>query len=283
MFEHVDSNCLQIEQSLPEGYYACTEDDGDIVIRNLKRESLQWGYDRSKFWEENTNILKDYPYCKNYNFQYIEMYCWGESEHFGCDYEKNGCFIKPDDVVVDIGANIGMFSRRAIERGAKKVYAYEPSNDAFKCLLLNVDASKVESYKASISSHTGFTEMRVTEGSYPMASTDDPRELLSIENVPCYTMDDLMNFDVLPSKIDFLKIDAEGGEIGIFEGLSAENLLNVDRIAMETHHNAVDGGEHNRKIAQLLERITSTFTSHYQLSYKVGEQEYWVQTITAWR
>jgi hypothetical protein len=130
-WRYVDtSSVVKIKKDLPEGYYACVENGGEIVIRNLKEESKQWGGARTDVYdliEDGT----DYPYGLSWNIQYMEMYHWGESAPFRCDYEKKGCYIKSDDkVVVDVGANIGIFTRLALERGVEKVYAFEPSFDA---------------------------------------------------------------------------------------------------------------------------------------------------------
>ena len=41
-------------------------------------------------------------------------------------YTDPNVFIEDGDVVVDIGANVGVFSLFAFKEGAKRVYAYEP-------------------------------------------------------------------------------------------------------------------------------------------------------------
>ena len=92
MFDHVNVNENKIDGKLPDGYYACTESNGDIIIRNLKEESKQWGERRSEFWEDNNT--GEYPFAMGYNFQYIEIHHWGESSPYTCDYEKKG-FIYP--------------------------------------------------------------------------------------------------------------------------------------------------------------------------------------------
>ena len=283
-FDHlgnVDFNSTVIEQNLQAGYYACTEPNGNIVIRNLKRESMQWNDIRDDFWADTS---KFYPFCNNFNFQYMEMYHWAESMPFSCDYEKDGCHIKEGDVIVDVGANIGMFSRLAIERGASKVYAFEPSMDAMKCLLLNVDRSIVDVHKSCLYSHTGFIDIRVTKDSFPMASIDDHREISNVENVSCYTIDDLIEFGVLPERIDFMKVDVEGSECHVFEGLSNSNLANIDRLAVETHHHPEGHVLHDEEnILSLLQRLSNAFPHNKQLQYGAGGVGSWTQTINCWR
>ena len=283
-YKYVNYDETRIAQPFPEGFYACIERDGDIVIRNLKEESLEWGSDRIKFWSDSN---KDkYPYSRNYNFQYMEMYNWRESEDRKCDYFYGGCMIKPNDVVVDIGANVGMFARLAKEMGAKHVYAFEPSHDAFKCMMYNTYHTYMSSYKACVHNFTGFTDVNITDNTYPMAEIVRPsHELETVESVPCYTLDDLIEFGILPSKIDFMKIDVEGSEVEVFEGFSNENLANIDRLAMEAHFAPENSFNRNDQVIDVLERLCQSFPNSYQLDYNVDgdRNKHWTRTITLWK
>ena len=283
-YKHVNFNETRIAQPLPEGYYACTERDGDITIRNLKEESLEYMDDRDKFWGDTNK--DQYPYSLHYNFQYMEMYHWGESPKYGCDYERDGCFLKPDDVVVDIGANVGIFTRLAHERGAKHVFAFEPSFDAYKCLLLNTHHTNTSPYKACIHNFSGFTDINITSSTYPMAEVvRTESKLESVENVSCYTLDDLMDHEILPSKIDFMKIDIEGNEVELFEGLSDSNLANIDRLSLEAHFAPTSVPNRNDEVTAVLERLCCSFSSSYQMSYNPdgNKDRFWTRTINLWK
>ena len=87
----VDKSTVVIGRNLLDGHYACPEKNGTIVVRNLKRESEQWCANRDSWAAYD---FSNYPYNKNWNFLYMEMYWWGESKRFGCDYEKRGCYLK---------------------------------------------------------------------------------------------------------------------------------------------------------------------------------------------
>ena len=178
-YKNVDYESTIITQPLPDGYYACTENNGNVTIRDLKTEALEWEDSRERILH-----LRDYPYCRHYNWQYTEMYHWGESEPFKCDYEKLDCYLKQGDVVVDIGANVGMFTRLALEKGAKEVHAFEPSEDAYKCLLINASDDRVKSYRACLHNYNGWVEIGVNE--YPMATAmSDSMGDSKRETVPC--------------------------------------------------------------------------------------------------
>ena len=51
---------------------------------------------------------KDLTSYWGYDFIYNEIYNW-EFSQTGCIYEMFDCLIKPNDVVVDLGSNVGFF------------------------------------------------------------------------------------------------------------------------------------------------------------------------------
>jgi tRNA/tmRNA/rRNA uracil-C5-methylase (TrmA/RlmC/RlmD family) len=76
-----------------------------------------------------------------------KIYCLNAPEaratlHEICDdqlYLQAGLSISPGDVVLDIGANIGVFTLYAAKQGAQ-VYAYEPMPPTYGVLQQNVKA-----------------------------------------------------------------------------------------------------------------------------------------------
>jgi hypothetical protein len=93
-----------------------------------------------------------------------------------------------------------------------------------------------------VGDHDGVFEIRVGgshQGDYFMAQTVKGYEISDTTNNYHYPsfmvkMDTMFNFGFF-DYIDFLKVDIEGGEFKLFEGLSDRNLLKIDKIAMEYH------------------------------------------------
>jgi FkbM family methyltransferase len=139
--------------------------------------------------------------------------------------------VQPDDVVVDIGACVGMFTAHALDLGAKCVYAVEPNKDLMKCVIENTQEA-VTSWP-----------QRVIPVEYAIGS--DP----SHTNFVFYTDDfKTMSFQQFINRydiyhIDYLKLDCEGGE---YDVLSEENLEwvrnNVKHISVECHLRASPDG-----------------------------------------
>ena len=62
------------------------------------------------------------------------------------------------DVVVDLGANIGIFTRFAYKEGASKVIAFEPDKRYFELLKLNSDPRSIL-FNAAMSDSIGVTRL----------------------------------------------------------------------------------------------------------------------------
>jgi len=76
--------------------------------------------------------------------------------------------ILSNDVVVDIGANIGVFNIYAAKKTKNKVYAFEPFPDNYKILKNNIFQNKLDNiqpYNYAISDYSGIVKLYVTESS----------------------------------------------------------------------------------------------------------------------
>tara|TARA_B100001123_G_C15288764_1_gene1016648 strand:+ start:1018 stop:1803 length:786 start_codon:yes stop_codon:yes gene_type:complete len=160
----------------------------------------------------------------------------------GSDYERAGCFIKEGDIVVDVGANIGCFSRYALTKNPSRVISYEPFSKNFECLKYNTKDTICEIHQNAVSNNSEPITLLGSDtfsgGSNIM--NHDQNGLYNIsETVDCVTLDSLFENDVI-DKIDFLKIDVEGAEIQVIKGLNSDNLFKVKKIAMEVHKNMFD-------------------------------------------
>ena len=207
--------------------------NGLKVERNLLKEmgDKQFSLEAYNNKERDLDDI-NYMYYENFN-----MYDVYESQ--GSDYERFGCVINPGDTVVDIGGNIGMFTRRALERGASRVITFEPMSKAFACLVDNI-GYEAECHKIAIGKEFGVKNLGVPGsfsnlgGSTSMMDLDT-RSAAYSENVVSMGLSELWDLGILPERINFLKIDCEGGEKEIIESLTDDQLSKIDKISMEYH------------------------------------------------
>ena len=143
--------------------------------------------------------------------------------------------VRAGSEVVDIGANIGVFTLFAIHCGASRVHAYEPSAGAFACLERNVRANGLESRVAVF---------QVAVGAGPERAVSFPRRssvFNSLDSAGGQECDDvrLETLATVLQRLDrpeLIKLDCEGEEERILADASIDTLNRVQDIRLEYHH-----------------------------------------------
>jgi FkbM family methyltransferase len=143
--------------------------------------------------------------------------------------------------VVDIGANIGVFAYRAELRGASQVICFEPMNVTFNSLKKNI-GQKTTVHKLAVGGKNEFKKFVIhTDYSHLGGGFDITKEEIRngrdiIHEDITFSIDINSLFDgTLCDKIDFLKIDVEGGEVEILNSITDENLKSLRCLAAEFH------------------------------------------------
>lgn len=132
--------------------------------------------------------------------------------------------VKAGDIVVDLGACIGMFTCRALDLGASKVYSVEPSLQLLSTTMKNVLPHLVEN-PGSV----------VPENAFIGSEKDHTLNSFSDSNAKTMAFSEFLYKHNI-NHIDYLKIDIEGGEYSIFTERNWDFLCNnVKHIAVEWH------------------------------------------------
>jgi FkbM family methyltransferase len=167
-----------------------------------------------------------------YHHMFNELHFSEDQYTKGCNYERFDCVIEKGDVVVDVGANIGMFANVAYHKGASEILCFEPSDIAFECLVRN-KPFKTKTFKAAVLDYIGMAKISLPSQDDTMgASIGKDYEFSNY--VPSITLDKLFE-DGIVDRIDFLKIDCEGSEKQVLLGVSDQNLDKIRKISMEFH------------------------------------------------
>lgn len=134
--------------------------------------------------------------------------------------------IKPNDVVLDVGANIGMTAVAASKRGAV-VNAFEPDPNIFPYLMetIRVNDAPVTAHKLALGSEKGELSFfsNPVSGSASHLVTADTLGQVSGEAVQVSTVDAFAEDNGI-EKIDLIKIDVEGFEIDVLRGANSSIL-----------------------------------------------------------
>jgi len=132
--------------------------------------------------------------------------------------------VAPGDWVVDVGANVGFYTKRLAELVGPegRVLAFEPVPETFLQLANNLDScrlSNVTVFNAAVSETTGVAGMSIPEYSdigqrnyyqaHLTAQADSELRILTI------SLDAIQ----IPTVIRLIKIDAEGHEFSVLKGM----------------------------------------------------------------
>lgn len=134
------------------------------------------------------------------------------------------------DTVLDIGANIGLWTMRMskLVGNTGKVYAFEPELKNFEILKKNIELNKLDNVileQKALSDIDGVTYLELSE--------DSGQHRLSNHGVKVesMTLDNYLKGLV----VDFIKMDAEGSEYKIFKGM--KNILKNKDLTIVTEFN----------------------------------------------
>jgi FkbM family methyltransferase len=149
-------------------------------------------------------------------------------------------YIKKGFVVIDAGANIGMFSVLASSLGAK-VYAFEPTKETYETLVRNI-GNGIAINKGLGDEKSFKTLISFASESGGNILSDSPyykNQRGAEERIEVTTIDDFINENAV-GRVDFIKIDTEGYEAKILKGAANTIKKYKPVIAMSAYHNPND-------------------------------------------
>lgn len=142
--------------------------------------------------------------------------------------------IGQNDVVVDVGAQIGSFALMAADR-ARCVYAFEPVPHNYSQLEKNVAASRLDNVKIfdkAVTATDGKTTIFLSADNEGAHSIYDERGNPSVE-VGTISLENIVK---RYGQISLLKLDCEGSEYPIILDTSRECFKHIDKIILELHY-----------------------------------------------
>lgn len=192
-----------------------------------------------------------------YNGEFISDYCQA------INYIKT----KNRPVVIDAGANIGLFSiavKNSVQNAT--LYLIEPDSENFELATYNTKRyNGIKCIKAGLWSHKCRLSIVPSEQPWGIRVQED--DLVGENGIDAISIQDLCDeYDI--EKIDLVKMDVEGAEDVIF----SENIMWIDRtsaIVMEVHEEIAPG---------VSERIDRIMTEKGFLSSKFGENIFYFRS-----
>ena len=226
--------------------------------------------------------------------------------------------LSPGGVFVDVGANIGYFSVVAAVRVGRegRVFAFEPGPDNFRLLQrsaeLNGLSDRIHAVEAGLAADAGKARLFLSEdnlGDHQIFSTGEGRASTGIQllngadylgpklrQIGRVTPDRVAPDRVAPDRVapdrvtpDLLKIDTQGSEYGVVEGLLPllRSLPSVPTILVElTPLSLRQFGASGRQLIELLAGLDQSMwivdhVEHRLVAYPAEELARWCDDVDA--
>ena len=186
----------------------------------------------------------------------------------GGSYLRHGITLSDDACVLDIGANIGMFTLSVLQQAPRaRVYAFEPIPPVFESLRINsiLSGGDVHLFNGGLSNTAGnvdftwFKHNSVISGRYANLQEEQAtikkfmknrngaelseetldeliEERLESEQFRCSlrTLSEVIATEGI-DRIDLLKIDVEKSELEVFEGIEGKDWPKIRQLVIEVH------------------------------------------------
>lgn len=137
------------------------------------------------------------------------------------------------NVVIDIGANVGLFTKYMLYKNAKKVFCYEPNKSAFNCLFKNYQNNN-SVFLNNLAVSTNNDKLRLYLDVNNTLVSSAKRNTSDFYDVDSITLKQILTQNNL-EKVDLVKIDIEGMEYELIENLENEVFSKIYSFIIEYH------------------------------------------------
>ncbi len=144
------------------------------------------------------------------------------------------------DIVLDCGANVGVYTRVALRNGAKLVVAIEPAPENIECLRRNfaaeISGGRVILYEKGVWDKDEMLVMRVDPQNSAADSFIIKREgAVETKQLPLTTIDKLVA-ELKLERVDHIKMDIEGAEQRALQGAHDTLARYHPRMSLASYH-----------------------------------------------
>lgn len=191
-------------------------------------------------------------------------------------YGRSEYGVQPGDVVLDCGANVGAFTREALNLGAKLVVAIEPAPDNLTCLKRNfgdeIADGRVVLYGKGVWDEDAEMVLSANEwssGGYSFTAPGPSGKNGLI--LPLTTIDKVVS-ELDLQRVDLIKMDVEGAERRALLGAKRTLATQKPRLAIAAEHSPDDTEIIPKLVHSLSQGYTTAFSSCVFLNGQVRRE-----------
>lgn len=200
-----------------------------------------------------------------------------DSDIYRCVFENNQYNIRSlnkDDIVVDVGAHVGSFSRKVIDNGAGTVYAYEPFIENFETLKDNSKDYNINCFQKIVRGSYKFRTAAMDIGDNIKQQEIKNYGGIGIKEgnmVQVVTLEDIVKTVNAPIKL--LKLDCEGSEYSIVMESPDSTFDNIQTIVGEVHSCSIPINKVNGKSVSHEEFFNRLKSLGYLTTFRLMSEE----------
>lgn len=199
------------------------------LITTDKEGFRHWRTPYGDFW-----IPKGSDYVLPFNLAEQELNIYGTGD----------MAVRQGDVVLDCGANVGVYARKALHDGARTVVAIEIAPENLTCLRRNfakeIAAGSLVVYPKGVWDKDDMLTLKVSPDN-SAADTVVLQQKGAVDSikVPLTTIDKLVP-ELKLDKVDYIKMDIEGAETNALRGGQATMARFHPRLSLSAYHLPTD-------------------------------------------
>jgi len=151
------------------------------------------------------------------------------------DYKIKKFEIHSNDVIIDIGAHIGIFTIYASQFcNNGKIYSFEPVRENYDLLLNNIKlnhSEQVKPFNLAVSNTNDVVTIYINDDKAAHSIFPSSESSIKVKSITLQNIFEENNIN----HCNFLKLDCEGAEYEILCNLPAKYFKEIDKIVMECH------------------------------------------------
>ena len=151
------------------------------------------------------------------------------------EYSDDDFPISNDDVIIDVGAHIGLFALFASQFCKNgKIFCYEPIKENYKILIENIEMNQIQNIfpnNLAVTKETSRVKIFLNDDQSGHSMFTQNKNFVEVDSK---SLSDIF-IDNGIKECDFLKLDCEGAEYEIIESLPSDLFTKINKTAIEYH------------------------------------------------
>ena len=151
------------------------------------------------------------------------------------EYKSENFDIKDTDVIIDVGAHIGLFSLYASQFCKNGlIYSFEPIQDNYHLLVDNIQSNnlkQIKPFNLAVSNSNSNVKLYLNDDESGHSMFSKSSKTVTVDSISLQQIFDDNNIE----NCNFLKLDCEGTEYEILENLPSSYFNKIEKMVIEYH------------------------------------------------